>query len=57
MNWLILLVLLTQASFYWLLKPVIAFTTPLFDLRALWVVALAVSIWIFAGNTKDDAIR
>ncbi len=57
MNWLIFLVLLTQALFYWLLKPVIAFTTPFFDARAFGIVFLGVIIWIFAGKAKDDAFR
>ena len=56
MNWLIIIVLFIQAFFYWLLKPFILLSTPVFEARAIWLVVLGLFFWVFSGKSNQDAI-
>ncbi|KGG13035.1 hypothetical protein EV05_0709 [Prochlorococcus sp. MIT 0601] len=52
MFWLVGLVSLIQASFYWLLKPLIFATTSFFELRSLGLFFVLVILWLFSGTGK-----
>ena len=50
MSWLILMVLILQAAFYWVIKPTIIFATPILELRGLGMIVLLLSIWVFSQD-------
>ena len=54
MIWLIGLVLVVQGLFYWVLKPAISFTTPLFEAQSLFIVIIVVLAWLFSGKSQDE---
>ena len=56
MIWLIGLVLILEAGFHWFLKPLITFSTPLFEFHSLQVLILLFAIWLFAGSKADEHI-
>ncbi len=51
MLWLIALVFLLQASFYWFLKPLLLFSTPFLEVRGAWIIALILGAWLIAGRS------
>jgi len=52
MIWLIGLIAILQASFNWLLKPLIVLSTPLFEIEPLFILFVAVGVWLFTGRGK-----
>ncbi len=54
MFWLIGLIFILQASFQWLFKPLIVFTTPFFDFDWLLILLSLLVIWLLAGKQKID---
>ncbi len=53
MIWLIALVVLLQAGFYWVLKPLTIVSTSFFELRGVFVIALLVFAWVISGRKGD----
>ncbi len=57
MTWLIGLVVIMQTFFYLVFKPIILFTTPLFEARAIWIVLLGLLVWTFSGRNHENDFR
>ncbi|ABX08286.1 Hypothetical protein P9211_03551 [Prochlorococcus marinus str. MIT 9211] len=53
MIWLLGIVLVIQASFYWLLKPVIVLSTPLFELRSFGLLGVLFIVWLLSGSQQS----
>ncbi len=54
MIWLLGLVLIIQAGFYWFLKPAILLTTPVVELRGLLFVFLIIAAWLVSGRSQGN---
>ncbi|KGG16598.1 MULTISPECIES: hypothetical protein [unclassified Prochlorococcus] len=50
MTWLLLLVVILQAGFHWVLNTAIVVTSKLFELRFLNLLILILIAWIFSGR-------
>ncbi len=54
MIWLVGAVLMLQTIFYWILKPIIIFTTPIFELRGLGLIIIFIGAWLIAGRSASE---
>ena len=54
MIWLVSAVLMLQTFFYWILKPAIAVTTPIFEMRGLGWLLLLVGAWLLSGRGTNE---
>tara|TARA_Y100001968_G_scaffold296350_1_gene304473 strand:- start:708 stop:875 length:168 start_codon:yes stop_codon:yes gene_type:complete len=55
MNWLLGLVLILQAGFYWLFKPIINLSSQLIELRWIGFALFLIIIWLISGGKNLDA--
>lgn len=56
MIWLIVLVLILQSGFHWILKPAILFTTPIFEISWIGWIVIALFVWLFSGRDLHDNV-
>jgi len=56
MLWLFVLVALVQSTFYWVLKPLILFLTPVLEFRSLGIVVVVVLVWLISGKSREDPL-
>ena len=54
MIWLFGLVALLQSFFYWLIKPMIVFLTPILEFQWLGVLLLVVAGWLISGRQEQE---
>ena len=54
MIWLIGVVLILQACFYWILKPAILIATPIVEFRNLAFWILVIGLWLFSGRSERE---
>ncbi len=57
MIWLIGLVLTLQAIFYWILKPAIHFSMPIFEVRGFGLLFLLLGAWLLSGRVESQRPR
>ncbi len=57
MTWLFVLVLILQASFHWILNPLIVAFTKVFELSNLPLLILFLILWIFSGGERIQKIK
>ena len=53
MIWLIGVVLILQACFYWVMKPLIWIATPIVELRSLAFLLLLLGAWLVSGRVEN----
>ncbi len=51
MFWLVVLILILQGGFHWLLNPEIVFASQIFELRNFGLLAVLMIVWIFSGKS------
>ncbi len=54
MIWLLGLVVILQALFHWLLKPLIIFSTPIVELQWIVLFGLVVFAWLISASTDRE---
>ncbi|KGG11325.1 hypothetical protein EV11_0112 [Prochlorococcus sp. SS52] len=55
MTWLLILILILQSGFHWILKPTIFVGTYLLEFRSLGLISIFLILWFFSGRgfTKE----